>query len=105
MHKKRAFARFLRLKHMGLASDLALTDNEVLVRGQFRQSHWTSSMQLLRADANFRTKTELKTIGKTSRCVHVNCSRVNHRLEALSIFWILCDNTFRVFRPILSDVC
>ncbi len=51
-------------------------------------------MQLLRADANFRTKAKLVAISKAGGGVNINGRRIHRILKELRRLVVICHNTF-----------
>jgi hypothetical protein len=60
-----------------LGAHVARTTYLPLCAGQFLQPHWSSGVQLLGADANLGTETELAAIGEAGRGIHHDHCGVN----------------------------
>ena len=61
-------------------------------------------MQLLRADADFRTKAKLIAISKACRSIDINSCRINSALEELRRRIVLGNDALAVSRTKLSDM-
>jgi len=55
-----------------LFPDLTVAFDEVLVTGQFFQTHWSAGMQPVCTDSDLRTKTKLAAIVESRGCVPEN---------------------------------
>ncbi len=69
------------LNYYVLASYLTIATDKILRARQLRQCHRSACMQLLRADADFRTKAKLIAISKACRSIDINSRRINSALE------------------------
>ena len=67
-------------------------------------AHRTTGVKLLRADTYFRSQSELTSIGKRSRHIHINTSRIHHLHKIIGRPVILRHNTFTMSRTINRNV-
>ena len=62
-------------------------------------------MEFLRADADFRAETELKTVAETAGGINIDTCCIDTRGEYLRMLIIICYDDLRVLRRISADMC
>ena len=55
-----------------LSSNLSIATNQIFGASQLRQGHGSASMELLGADANFRTKAKFVAVSEASGSIHIH---------------------------------
>ena len=68
---------FMTLRVSRLFPNLPISQNDIFDAGKRQKSHRSSGMQFLCADANFCSKSKLKSVCKPSRSVDIDSSRIN----------------------------
>src|SRR6516165_5626049 len=76
-------------------SHLAASSNDVLVGGEFAQSHWSPSVQTIGGDTGLCTEAKLESVGEPCRSVHKNASRIHGGLKAGRCDRIIGDDGVR----------
>ena len=83
---------------------LPCTECEILVATEFFEGHGSAGVELVGADADFCSKTELSTIGEAGGGVPEYTGGVDFELEFLCGFFVFGDDAVGVVGAVVVDV-
>ena len=77
-------------------ANLSVSVNNIFRGSQCRKSHRASCVKLLCADTDFCSETELISVCKSCRSIHIHSRRIHLVKKFLGMAVIICNDCFRM---------